>query len=72
MDIEAIKGLFQDILRDYPDFQARYQYDEKRNWFGICIFDDQHHTFNYATETDEINLDAVRKEIDTWKEKFAV
>jgi hypothetical protein len=66
MDIEALKGMFRDVLRDYPELHAQYQYDEKRSWFGICISDDYHHTYSYATETDQVDLNQIRKNLDAW------
>ena len=66
MDIEELKGMFRDVLRDYPDLHAQYQYDEKRSWFRICISDAKHHTYCYATETNQIDLNQVRKQLDAW------
>ena len=66
MDIDVLKGMFRDILRDYPELHAQYQYDEKRSWFGICISDDKHHTYSYATETDQVDMKQIRKNLDAW------
>ncbi len=66
MNIEMLKGMFRDILRDYPELHAQYQYDQKRSWFGICISDAQHHNYCYATETEEIDMKQIRKQLDAW------
>ena len=72
MKEEEIKGLFRDILREYPDLHAQYNYDEKRHWFGICIYDDYHHMYNFVSDPDKIDFEKVRREIDKWQAAFSI
>ncbi|MBU0498019.1 MAG: hypothetical protein KKG04_08730 [Candidatus Thermoplasmatota archaeon] len=71
MNIEELKGLLQDLLRENPELNMQYDYDDKRNWFGIQISDDAHHAYTYTTDTGEIDMDKIRKELALWKKTFA-
>ena len=71
MDIEKIKGMFLDVLKEYPELEAQYDYDEKRNWFGIIIYQNNHQIYNYSTDTDQINIDKIKIDIAQWKKSFA-